>query len=63
MIQMRAATIKKKKSFFNSCLVQRDGPVVRTLHFHCGGPGSIPGQRTKILQATWKSPGQAKIII
>ena len=29
----------------------RDSPVVRTLDFHCHGPGSIPGQRTKILQA------------
>ena len=28
------------------------GPVVRTPHFHCRGPGSIPGQGTKILQAT-----------
>ena len=27
------------------------GPVVRTPHFHCRGPGSIPGQGTKILQA------------
>ena len=28
------------------------GPVVRTQPFHCRGPGSIPDQRTKILQAT-----------
>ena len=27
------------------------GPVVRTQHFHCYGPGSIPGWETKILQA------------
>ena len=27
------------------------GPVVRTRHFHCQGPGSIPGQGTKIPQA------------
>ena len=27
-------------------------PVVRTWCFHCGGPGSIPGEGTKILQAT-----------
>ena len=26
------------------------GPVVRTGHFHFSGPGSIPGQRTKIPQ-------------
>ena len=26
-------------------------PVVRTQHLHYGGPGSIPGQRTKIPQA------------
>ena len=31
------------------------GPVVRTQHFHCRGPGSIPGRRTKILQATQRS--------
>ena len=29
------------------------GPVVKTLSFHCQGPSSIPGQGTKILQATW----------
>ena len=29
------------------------GPVVRTWHSHCQGPGSIPGQGTKILQAEW----------
>ena len=52
-----------KKFFFNNCLEFPDGPVVRTLLFHCGGPGSVPGQRTKILQAMWKSPGQAKLII
>ena len=29
-------------------------PVVRTLcFFHGGGPGSIPGQGTEILQAMW----------
>ena len=27
-------------------------PVVRTQCFHCHGPGSIPGQGNKILQAT-----------
>ena len=32
------------------------GPVVRTWHFHCQGPGSIPGQGTKIPQTTWYSP-------
>ena len=26
--------------------------MVRT-HFHCRGPGSIPGQGTKITQAAW----------
>ena len=29
------------------------GPVVRTPSFHCCGPGSVPGQGTKILKATW----------
>ena len=28
-------------------------PEVRTQYFHCGGPSSISGQGTKILQATW----------
>ena len=27
-------------------------PVVKTLHFHCRGMGSIPGQGTKILHVT-----------
>ena len=27
-------------------------PVARTQHFYCNDPGSIPGQRTKIPQAT-----------
>ena len=27
------------------------GPVVRTQHFHCSDPDSIPGQRTKVRQA------------
>ena len=29
------------------------GPVVRIQCFYCCGLGSIPGQGTKILQATW----------
>lgn len=29
------------------------GPVVRALHAHCQGPGSVPGQGTKIPQAAW----------
>ena len=36
------------------------GLVVRIRHFHCCGPGSIPGQGTEILQATWH--GQKKIV-
>ena len=27
--------------------------MVRTWHFQCRGPGSIPGRGTKILQAVW----------
>ena len=30
------------------------GPVVKTLHFHCRGLGSIPGLGTKILQSKKK---------
>ena len=29
------------------------GLVIRTGCFHCRGPGSRPGRRTGILQATW----------
>ena len=32
-------------------------PVVRTQHFHCHGPGSIPGQETQI---SWAEHYQAK---
>ena len=31
-----------------------DGPVVKTLYFHCRGVGSISGQGTKILYAKWQ---------
>ena len=31
-------------------------PMVRTQGFHCHGPGSIPGQGTKIPQATQPTP-------
>ena len=34
------------------------GPVVRTWHCHCHGPGSISRQETKILQVMWR--GQKK---
>ena len=34
------------------------GPAVRSWRFHCRDPGSIPGQGTKIPQATWH--GQKK---
>ena len=30
------------------------GPVVKALHFHCRGLGSIPGLGTKILQSKKK---------
>ena len=32
-----------------------DSSVARTWHFHCDGPGSIPGRGTEISQATWPS--------
>ena len=35
-------------------------PVVRTLHFHCEGPGSIPGRGTKILQSHMAQPKKKK---
>ena len=35
------------------------GPVVRTRHFHCWVPGSIPGRGTKIPQAA-AQPGKKK---
>ena len=34
------------------------GPVIRTQHFHCRGPGLIPGWGTKIPQAVRR--GQIK---
>ena len=37
-----------------------DSTVVRTWRFHFDGPGSIPGQGTKISQAMW--PSQTKKI-
>ena len=37
------------------------GPVIRTLHFHCQGLCSIPGQGTKIPQAT--QPKTKKYVI
>ena len=36
------------------------GPMVRTQRFHCQGPGSIPGQRTKILQVAWRGRKKKK---
>ena len=30
--------------------------MLRTWHFHCWGPGLIPGWRTKIPEASWHSP-------
>ena len=36
------------------CLVEfPGGPVVRTPGFPCCGPGSVPGQGTKIPKVTW----------
>ena len=37
-----------------------DGLVIRTQHFHCQGPGSIPGQGTKILQAMQRGKKKKK---
>ena len=31
------------------------GPVVKTLHFHAGGAGSIPGRGAKIPQVVRRS--------
>ena len=36
-------------------------PVVRTQRVHCWGPGSIPGQGTKIPQAAWHGQKKKKI--
>ena len=36
------------------------GPVVRTLCFHCWGPGSIPGQGTKIPQNVQRNQKRKK---
>ena len=48
--------ISVKTYSFRNFLKKREfpgGPVVRTLHFHCWGPRSIPGRGTKILQVAW----------
>ena len=37
-----------------------DGLVIRTRHFHCQGPGSVPGQGTKILQAMQRGKKKKK---
>ena len=37
------------------------GPVVRTWHFPCQGPGSVPGWGTDISQATWCGQKENKI--
>ena len=36
------------------------GPVVRTWHCHCHGPGSISRQGTKILQVMWRGKKKKK---
>ena len=52
--------LKKKRCHIKTNHIRElpGGPVVRTWCFHCWGPGSIPGQGTKILQAMWH--GQKK---
>ena len=37
------------------------GPVVRTQSFHSRGPGSIPRQGTKILEALWHGQKKEKV--
>ena len=47
--------IKEKKKKTNYFKVHRNfpgGPVVRTQHFHCQGPGSIPAWGTKVSKDT-----------
>ena len=46
MILASVGALKKRKEWGFP-----DGPVVKTLHFHCRGHNSIPGQGTEILQA------------
>ena len=46
MIPASVGALKKRKEWEFP-----DGPVVKTLHFHCRGHDSIPGQGTEILQA------------
>ena len=38
------------------------GPVVKPPHFHCHGPGSVPGQATEIPQAMCHSQKKKKKI-
>ena len=46
MIPASVGALKKRKEWEFP-----DGPVVKTLHFHCRAHDSIPGQGTEILQA------------
>ena len=39
------------------------GPVVRTAHFHCRAPHSIPGRGTKISQDEWPTKKRKKKVI
>ena len=39
------------------------GPVVKTLHFHCRGTGSIPGQGTKIPHIPYGMAKKKKLTI
>ena len=51
----------RAKSLLKSVIREFPGsPVVRTQHFHCWGPGSIPSLEAKILEAAWG--GQKKKI-
>ena len=34
--------------------------MVSALCFHCRGPGSVPDQETKTLQAMWHTPRKEK---
>ena len=53
MVKNMPAKAKDEQNFGQVVLTREcpGGLVVRTLYFHCGSPGSIPGWGTKILQA------------
>ena len=65
-ILLRAGSLPSEVSFLTDKIESPrefpGGPVVRTWCFHCCGLGSMPGQGTEILQATWHGQKKKEVI-